>query len=196
MMNDEGIIPCACDDIKSEEEVASAAVVAASVYWTHIIIIIDILNKNNNNNDDDDNHQKQKQKRFVAKCNNPFLLNGPHLYHFAGDLLDKDRDENVTNLQISLSGKLPSPSSVGKSDVASLALASLRRVENERNISVSNDKKNKNSMAFLRRGKQIVSLYLDAATVAVVWNLKILTTAILYRWGLGRLIRNLQWLAI
>jgi len=42
----------------------------------------------------------------------------------------------------------------------------------------------------------VILQHLDAATVAVVWNLKILTTALLYRYLLRRRIRNLQWIAI
>ena len=38
--------------------------------------------------------------------------------------------------------------------------------------------------------------YLDPATLSVVWNLKILTTAILYRMILKRILSHLQWLSI
>jgi len=93
----------------------------------------------------------------------------------AGDLVNQERDQDTTNLQISHSGKLPYPSYVSKSDVASLALASLRRVEVEKqqkSWQPNNTKKGvKSSKQNMRKGasNRNVSFKNKFTTLAVRW---------------------------
>lgn len=57
-----------------------------------------------------------------------------------GDLVDEDRDDSTTSLQVDPSGKVPSPARVGRDDVAALAVASaLFQSVNATNISSADD---------------------------------------------------------